>query len=39
VQEEWEVWRRYFSQESMRQVNMPEARVKLTAPPHLEPVR
>jgi transposase-like protein len=39
VHEEWEVGRRYFSQESMRRLTTPEAYLALAAPLHLEPIR
>lgn len=35
---EWQVDRRYFSQESMRMLTAPEEQLRLTAPLHLEPI-
>ena len=36
---EWQVRRRYLSQESMRKLSMPEKSLRITAPLHLEPIR
>jgi len=38
VHEEWEVGRRYLSQESMHKLVAPGVRLTLTAPLHLEPI-
>lgn len=37
--DEWQVNRRYFSQESMAKLSAPEERLDIIAPLHLEPIR
>lgn len=39
IHDEWQVSRRYFSQESMRKLFTPEERLAMAAPLHLEPIR
>lgn len=40
INDEWQVDRRYFSQESMRKLSTPEEQAReLTAPLHVEPIR
>jgi len=40
INDEWQVGRRYFSQESMRKLSTPEEQAReLTAPLHVEPIR
>jgi putative transposase len=38
IDDEWQVNRRYFSQESMHTLFAPEEQQRLTAPLHLEPI-
>ena len=38
IDDEWQVDRRYFSQESMHTLFAPEEQQRLTAPLHLEPI-
>jgi putative transposase len=38
IDDEWQVDRRYFSQESMHTLYAPEEQLRLTAPLHLEPI-
>lgn len=39
IHDEWQVGRRYFSQESMRHLHTPEERLHIGAPLHVEPIR
>jgi len=39
IHDEWQVSRRYFSQESMHKLFTPEERLAMAAPLHLEPIR
>lgn len=38
IDDEWQVDRHYFSQESMHTLYAPEEQLRLTAPLHLEPI-